>query len=160
MRSGPLFLLGLVLAGFIVACGGDDKGGSPSSSGGSSGTSSSGGTSSGGAADAGSTSSSSGTSGTAPKTINLPSLTNLMKMTGSLHVVWTLPPDKTTCDTIEGERKGATGEYKVVWTVPGSVDNKHDGTATEDTMYTYRLRCKVGSEYSAYSNEMSKNPKQ
>jgi hypothetical protein len=84
---------------------------------------------------------------------------HIMKMTGSLHVVWNNPAD-TDCDSVEGERKTETAPYAVVFTVPGGVDNKHDGTATEDTLYTYRLRCKVGDAYSPYSNEESKNPQQ
>jgi hypothetical protein len=159
MSSRALAVL-VVVGGLLVACGGDDKGGSTSSSGGSSGSSGGSSGSSSGTPDAGSTSSSSGASGTTPKAIDPPALTELMKMTGSLHVIWNLPAASTKCDTIEGERKSATEEYKVVWTTPGTVDNKHDGTATADTTYTYRLRCKIGADYSAYSNEMSKNPKQ
>ena len=33
-----------------------------------------------------------------------------------------------------------------------------DGTATVDTTYTYRARCKVGAIFSPYSAEMSANP--
>ena len=93
------------------------------------------------------------------KTIAAPALKQLMKMTGGLHVVWELPKD-TECDAIEGERKSATEPYAKAWSTPGDVDNKYDGAATKNTTYTYRLRCKVGSEYSEYSNEMSKNPTQ
>jgi hypothetical protein len=86
-----------------------------------------------------------------------PVLTTLMKMTGGLHVMWTnKQPD---CDAIEGERKSATEEYKVVFTVPdGTVDNKHDGSLTAGTAYTYRLRCKKGADYSPYSNEKTGTP--
>jgi len=162
MKRG-LLIVGISIATVLFACGGDDKG--ASSSGGTSGTS---GTTSGGTSGSSGDPSSSGgggsdagtSSGTpAPKSVDAPKLTQLMKMTGSLHVVWNLPKE-TDCDKIEGERKSATEPYKVVWTVPGTVDNKHDGTATSDTTYTYRLRCKVGTDYSEYSNEMSGNPKQ
>lgn len=85
-----------------------------------------------------------------------PKITQIMKMTGGLHVVWELP---ATCDGVELERKDADAEYKVAYTLPGTVDNKHDGTATANMLYTYRARCKVGAEYTEYSNEMSKNPK-
>ena len=93
-----------------------------------------------------------------------PTLKTLMKMSGGLHVMWTNPSSK--CDSIEGERKadmadGSSMEkYKVVFTVPGEADNKHETTATADMKYTYRLRCKVGTQYSEYSNEKSGNPKQ
>ena len=162
MDRSVLFV-GIVLGAFVAACGGDDKGGSTSSSAGggsSSGTSGESSSGSPGGSDAGSSSGTSGASGTpAPKTIAAPKITMLMKMTGGLHVMWDLPKD-TTCEKIEAERKTATEAYKAVWSTPGDVDNKHDGTATEDTTYTYRLRCKVGTDYSTYSNEMGKNPKQ
>lgn len=80
-----------------------------------------------------------------------------MKMTSGLHVTWDLPK---TCEGVELERKDGDAPYVVKYTLPGAVDNKHDGTATADTLYTYRARCKVGADYSEYSNEMSKNPKQ
>ena len=89
--------------------------------------------------------------------IGAPTLDKIMKMTGGLHLLWTNPAG-VECDTIEGERKTATTAYAVAFTVPGSVDNKHDATATAKTTYTYRLRCKVGTAYSDYSNEMSGNP--
>jgi hypothetical protein len=154
------FRLGSVVflaAASLVACG-DDKGStSSSSSGGSSGTptassssggSSSGDTTSGGAADAGAIT---------PKAEG-PKLTSIMKMTGGLHVNWELP---TECEGVELERKdGDATEFAVKYKLPGTVDNKHDGTATEDVVYTYRARCKVGTEYTEYSNEMGKNPVQ
>jgi hypothetical protein len=154
------FKLAIGMIFFLTACGGDDKGTSSSggSSSGTSGTTSGSSSSSSSgdpATDAGGSSSGATTT---PKTIASPELTDLMVMTGGLHVVWNLPPKDTKCETIEGERKSATEGYKVAWTVPGTVDNKHDGDATENTMYTFRVRCKVGAEYSAYSNEMSKNP--
>lgn len=152
-RSVCVLLLGTA----IMACGGDDKGASTSSGGSSSSSSSS--SSSGGGDDAGTTSSSGASGTTAPKSLPAPAIDRIMKMTGGLHLVWNLPAD-VTCDKIEGERKSATEAYKVVWTTPGTVDNKHDGTATANTTYTYRLRCKVGADYSEYSNEMSKNPQQ
>lgn len=143
--------VGIVLAAALAACGGDDKGSSTSSSGGSSSgsTSSSGGSSSGSTADtdAGST--------PAPKAVG-PKMVSIMKMTGALHVSWELPD---TCDGVELERKdGDAAEFKVAYKLPGTVDNKHDGAATENLVYTYRARCKVGAEYTEYSNEMSKNP--
>jgi len=144
-----LAVAGVLLSAWIVACGGDDKGSSTSSSGGSSsGTTSSSGDppagSSGGDADA----------GTTPKAAG-PKLTEIMKMTGGLHVMWELPD---SCDGVELERKDGTGDFAVKYTLPGTVDNKHDGTATKDMVYTYRARCKVGADYTEYSNEMSKNP--
>jgi hypothetical protein len=143
--------IGIVLAFSMFACGGDDKSSSSSSSGGSSsggsssGGSSSGATTSGGTPDGG---------GVTPKAEG-PKLTSVMKMTGSLHVSWDLPAE---CDGVELERKDGDAEYAVKYTLPGTVDNKHDGTATANMIYSYRARCKVGTEYTAYSNEMSKNP--
>lgn len=142
----------ILAAASLVACGGDDK--SSSSSGGSSsgtassssGGSSSGGTTSGGAADSGAVT---------PKAA--PKITNVLKMTGALHVVWELPSE---CDGVELERKDGDGEFAMKYELPGTVDNKHDATATEDLVYAFRARCKLGSEYTEYSNEMSKNPQQ
>ena len=151
--NSRLVWVGIMAAASLVACGGDDK--SSSSSGGSSsgtassssGGSSSGGSSSGGAADSGAVT---------PKTAG-PKLTNVMKMTGGLHVVWELPSE---CDGVELERKDGDAEFAVEYKLPGTVDNKHDAAATDNVVYTYRARCKVGSEYTEYSNEMSKNPVQ
>lgn len=86
-----------------------------------------------------------------------PTITAVAKMSGALHVQWT--NNTTTCDSIEGERKMDSAAYKVIFTVPGTVNNKMDLEATQDMTYTYRLRCKMGTAYSAYSNEMGNNPK-
>lgn len=105
--------------------------------------------------------SSSGTSGTGGGP-GAPKLDDLVKMSGALHVMWTNPAEG--CDSVEGERQAAMADgtvheaYKVVFTEPGEADNKHDMTATADMDYTYRLRCKKGDAFSAYSNEMTKNP--
>ncbi len=73
-----------------------------------------------------------------------------------LHVTW--KNTQADCEEIEGERKTATAEYAIVFSVPGSADNKHDGSATDKVEYTYRLRCKKSGSYSPYSNEMSGTP--
>ncbi len=94
-----------------------------------------------------------------------PELVELAPMAGSLHVTW--KNVEPTCDSIELERKevartdpppASASTFAVVYVLPGAVDNKHDGTATGDAIYTYRLRCKKGSAYSGYSNEMSASP--
>jgi hypothetical protein len=115
------------------------------------------GTDGGGATDAGATAESGSGDAKGGSTIGAPTLDKIMKMTGGLHVFWSNPAG-VECDTIEGERKTPTTDYKVAFTVPGSVDNKHDATATEKTTYTYRLRCKVGNDYSDYSNEKTGSP--
>lgn len=142
--------LGIVFAAGLAACGGDDKGSSTSSSGGSSSGSTSSSSSSG---SSGATDTDAG--GTAPQAAG-PKITEVMKMMGSLHVMWDLP--KATCDNVLLERKDGTAEFKVVYTLPGAADNKHDASATGDMTYTYRARCKVGAEYTEYSNEMGGNP--
>lgn len=88
--------------------------------------------------------------------LNVPAITEVTVMHPGLHVFWT--PPEPECKTIELERKTKTVAYQVVHTVSGEASNKHDGTATEDTTYTYRLRCKNGATYSAYSNEKSSPP--
>jgi hypothetical protein len=149
MGSKKTFFLGVVVAGALVACGGDDKGSSSGST-----SSSSGGSSS----SSGSTDPDAGVSTTpTPKAVPAPTIDGIMKMAGALHVVWSNPAD-TTCDKIAVERKSDTEAYKVVYTLPGEADNKHDGTATKDTTYTYRVQCLVGTESSDYSNEKSANP--
>lgn len=109
------------------------------------------------AADAGSTT-------PAAATLKAPKIDSIMKMSGALHVTWT--NNDTTADSVEVERQSKKADgtvvaaYKVVYTLPADVDNKHDMGATEDLTYTYRARCKKGTTYSDYSNEKSANPKQ
>ena len=93
----------------------------------------------------------------AAATVKAPTIMEIMKMAGALHVSWTNA--EPSCDSIELERKTATVAYKVVATLPGEADNKHDTGATSATMYTYRVRCKKAGVYSEYSNEMSASPK-
>ncbi len=93
----------------------------------------------------------------ATETVAAPTITMIMPMGGGLHVNWTNA--EPACDTIELERKTETVPYKMVGSpLPGEADNKHDGTATEPVTYTYRVRCKKGGAYSAYSNEKSATP--
>ena len=95
--------------------------------------------------------------------VKAPKVDEVAKMAGALHVMWTNA--EAACDAIEGERQAKMSDgtimekYKVAFTVPGEADNKHDTTATDAMTYTYRLRCKKGTTYSAYSNELSGNPK-
>lgn len=93
----------------------------------------------------------------AAPTVKAPTIQGIMKMAGALHVSWTNA--EPSCDSVELERMTATASWKVVATLPGEADNKHDATATSATMYTYRVRCKKAAAYSAYSNEMSASPK-
>jgi hypothetical protein len=93
----------------------------------------------------------------AAPTVKAPTIQEIMKMAGALHVSWTNA--EPSCDSIELERKTATVPWKVVATLPGEADNKHDTGATSATMYTYRVRCKKAAVYSEYSNEMSASPK-
>ncbi len=87
-----------------------------------------------------------------------PVLDGVEPMHGALHLNWT--NTSAVCDTVEGERKrGAETEFSALFSVPGTVDNKADDAATDSmTVYTYRLRCKMGEVYSPYSNEMSATP--
>lgn len=92
-----------------------------------------------------------------PAALKAPTVSMVAPMAGGLHVMW--KNGQADCDAIEGERKSVAEAYKVVFTVPdGSVDNKHDAPLTAGTAYTYRLRCKKGSEYSPYSNEKTATP--
>lgn len=85
-----------------------------------------------------------------------PQLVVVKPMAGVLHVEWTTT---TTCDFIEGERRDdQSPTYAKAFEVAGDKTNTMDGNAAGDLMYTYRLRCKVGTAYSDYSNEMSANP--
>lgn len=85
-----------------------------------------------------------------------PMMSSVEKMNGALMVKWMNM--ESGCTAVEAERKTLTDPYAVVFSVPGDVDNKHDASATTDTTYTYRLRCKKGDKYSAYSDEMGMNP--
>jgi len=92
-----------------------------------------------------------------PSTLASPTLNTLAKMAGGLHVMW--KNGQKDCDNVEAERKGPADDFKVIFTVPGAADNKHDGVGlTAGSAYTYRLRCKKGDAYSAYSNEMTGTP--
>lgn len=98
-----------------------------------------------------------------PATPKAPRASEAIKMAGSLHVTWV--NEEPSCDGIELERRAATpagqvlADFAVVYRLPGAADNKHDGSATEDAVYTYRLRCTKGGLYSVYSNEISANPR-
>lgn len=89
-------------------------------------------------------------------TLKAPKLDKVAKMMGALHVMWTNADE--TCESIVAERKTASTDYVVAFTVPGEADNKHDTAAKEATTYTYRLRCKKGATFSPYSNEKSGSP--
>lgn len=94
--------------------------------------------------------------GSSSGALQAPMLMKCMPMEGALHLEWmNMQKD---CDSVEAERMMHSNPFEVVFSVPGSVDNKMDGTATEDMDYTYRLRCKKGDKYSDYSNEMMANP--
>ena len=98
-----------------------------------------------------------GESGSTGGALSAPVLEMVMPMApAGLHVTW--KNIQADCDSVEGERRTASADYAVVFSVPGSVDNEHDGTATDKVEYSYRLRCKKGGEYSPYSNEMSATP--
>jgi hypothetical protein len=88
--------------------------------------------------------------------LEAPMLTMVEPMEGALHLTWMNM--QSDCDSVDAERKMNGAEYAAAFSVPGSVDNEMDESATEDMTYSYRLRCKKGSEYSEYSNEMSANP--
>ncbi|MBK7583272.1 MAG: hypothetical protein IPI67_24145 [Myxococcales bacterium] len=91
------------------------------------------------------------------QSLSAPVMEMVMPMApAGLHVTWNnIQPD---CDEIEGERKSPSSEFAVVFAVPGSVDNKHDGTATEKVEYFYRVRCRKGETFSAYSDLMAGTP--
>lgn len=88
--------------------------------------------------------------------LQAPMLMKVMPMEGALHLEWMNV--QKDCEAVEADRKMHSEPFAQVFSVPGAVDNKMDGSATEDMDYTYRLRCKKGAAYSAYSDEMSGNP--
>ena len=88
--------------------------------------------------------------------LKAPELMHAVPMSGALHLVWMNV--QKDCDSVDAERKMGAAAYESAFSVPGSIDNKLDTSATEDMEYTYRLRCKKGSAYSSYSNEVSANP--
>ncbi len=61
-------------------------------------------------------------------TVGAPRPPSVVKMAGNLHVSWAVP-EGTTCGEVEGERKTAADPYAVVFRVPGSTRDRHDGTA-------------------------------
>jgi hypothetical protein len=91
-----------------------------------------------------------------PGALEAPMLREVVPMEGALHVRWMNM--QSDCDSVEAESMMEGAAFAFAFSVPGSVDNEMDDSATDDMMYTYRLRCKKGSAYSPYSNEMSANP--
>ena len=137
MRSW--WVIGLVVTLSLSGCGSDDDGGG------------------GHGAMSGASGSSGSGGGAGASALAAPTVKSVMPMPpAGLHVTWNNV--QTDCDEIEGERKTATVPYAVAFKVPGYVDNEHDATATESLEYTYRVRCRKGSDYSPYSNEMSGMP--
>jgi hypothetical protein len=92
-----------------------------------------------------------------PATLEAPMLMEIVPMEGALHLTWmNMQKD---CDSVEAERKMEhSTAYEAAFSVPGTADNKMDTAATDNMMYMYRMRCRKGSAYSSYSNEMSANP--
>ena len=88
--------------------------------------------------------------------LEAPMLMKVMPMEGALHLEWmNMQKD---CDAVEAERKMPGETFTQAFSVPGTVDNKMDATATDNRTYTYRLRCKKAETFSAYSEELSANP--
>ena len=86
-----------------------------------------------------------------------PVLDEVEPMHGALHLYWT--NTAADCDMVEGERKEDAGSFAMFFSVPGTVDNEADDAATDPAVvYTYRLRCMKGGQYSGYSNELSASP--
>lgn len=85
-----------------------------------------------------------------------PMLRSVEKMEGALMVRWMNM--ESGCSAVEGERKMGAESFAQTFSVPGDVDNKHDAAATADATYTYRVRCKKGEAYSAWSDAMGMNP--
>ncbi len=92
-----------------------------------------------------------------PGALAAPVITGVPAMAGGMHVTW--KNTQRDCDVVEGERRSGTEAYKVVFSVPGAADNKHDGVGlVAGTAYTYRLRCKKGDSASPYSDEKTGTP--
>jgi hypothetical protein len=90
-------------------------------------------------------------------TLQAPMLMEVTPMEGALHLAWMNV--QHDCDSIEAERKMEhQTSFELAFSVPGEVDNEMDTAATDNMMYAYRMRCKRGTKYSSYSNEMSANP--
>lgn len=91
-----------------------------------------------------------------------PVLTDAAPMSKAVHLSW--KNQETGCEVVEIERKmdrdgaASSAEFGLVYSVPGIIDNKHDGSATEAATYAYRLRCKKARQYSAYSNTLTVTP--
>ncbi len=88
--------------------------------------------------------------------LEAPRLDTLVKMSGALHVSWT--NRQSDCTTVRVERKSDAEDWAERFSVSGRINNKMDGTATRNTTYTYRLRCERAGAFSAYSNELGRNP--
>jgi len=94
-----------------------------------------------------------GAEGTKPEA---PHLDAVEPMDGVLHVAWSEP---APCDTVEAEREDGRGAaFAFAFDIAGDETSHMDGDASRNVLYTYRLRCKVGSVFSDYSNQLSANP--
>lgn len=89
--------------------------------------------------------------------LEAPMLMEVVPTEGALHLAWmNMQKD---CDSVEAERRMEhDSDYELAFSVPGSADNEMDPAATDNMMYTYRMRCKKGNAYSSYSNELAANP--
>ncbi len=166
MRNS-MWLAVLVVSALALAACGDDAGGGGGSTGEGGSVGDGGHDGEGGhGAPQGSTSSTSTVSGTSSSSSSTgggdaapaaPILDEVAPMHGALHVYWTNVADD--CDDVEGERMTPDEAFAVFFTVPGTVDNEADDEATDPaTDYTYRVRCRRGETYSAYSNELTASP--
>ena len=90
------------------------------------------------------------------QTLAAPTIERLMRMDGGLHVMWT--NNQRDCDAVVGERKSGTDEWAVAFTAAGTADNLHQTGMKPGVLCTYRLRCKKGADFSAFSNEKSQTP--
>lgn len=89
--------------------------------------------------------------------LHAPYLDTVAALHGALHVFWT--NETLDCDSIEVERKTTVEPWSVHFDVAGDVEDVSDDAATDPSVvYTYRVRCRRGTEYSAYSNEDSRSP--
>ncbi len=73
-------------------------------------------------------------------------------MGGGVHLTW--KDNSTGEDEFEIERKiGAAPGFARLAAVPFDTVSYHDADVSSGTSYTYRVRAKVGSGFSSYSNE-------
>jgi hypothetical protein len=85
-----------------------------------------------------------------------PSMTNVAKMAGNLHVSW--KTNDSPLSAVELWRKRDAAEYGKAFTLPGIAKDQHDTGAVAPGTYCYKVRTLRGEVASEFSEERCGTP--